>query len=301
MSLTAKQREERNNLYEDGFRVLQGQQEYVTYQEDSSFRMWYSDVPWRYDPHVHSAVEVVLTLEGEVEYSVGEKRYLIRKDEILIVPPGMAHGLNMNEGSSRLLYLFEPDLFQTLPDLKRLTNAFNRVFYLHDGSDAHVRVREQLLKAAEFYRRKEFLWNTLCYSCVLRMYVTLAQNYMSGSLLQKKAESESSMDREVVVAAMHYINSHYRENLTLEDVADFAGFSRFYFSRSFKQETGFSFKDYLVRKRMQAAMSLLIETSKPMKEVAEESGFGSVATFNRVFREHKHCTPSQYRTIYGKV
>ena len=100
---------------------------------------------------------------------------------------------------------------------------------------------------------------------------------------------------------MHYINNHVQEDLTLDDVAQFSGFSRFYFSRSFKQQTGFTFKEYVVRKRVQIAMGLLIETSLSMKEVARQSGFGSIAAFNRVFREQKQCTPSQYRTIYGKA
>ena len=43
--------------YEDGFRVLQGRREYVTYLDDSSIRIWYSDIPWRYETHDHSAVE----------------------------------------------------------------------------------------------------------------------------------------------------------------------------------------------------------------------------------------------------
>ena len=49
--------------YEDGFRVLQGRREYVTYPDNSSIRIWFSDVPWRYETHDHSAVEVLLTME----------------------------------------------------------------------------------------------------------------------------------------------------------------------------------------------------------------------------------------------
>ena len=82
-------------------------------------------------------------------------------------------------------------------------------------------------------------------------------------------------------------------------MAGFAGFSRYYFSRSFKKQTGYSFKDYLCQKRLQVAMDLLIRSNTPMREIAIESGFGSVATFNRVFREKKGCTPTQYRAIYG--
>ena len=51
--------------------------------------------------------------------------------------------------------------------------------------------------------------------------------------------------------------------------------------------------------RLQVAIDLLIRTDKPMKDVATESGFGSVATFNRVFREKRGCTPTQFRAIYG--
>ena len=108
-----------------------------------------------------------------------------------------------------------------------------------------------------------------------------------------------SVDSEGITAAMGYINSHFREELSLDDVAEFAGFSRYYFSRSFKKQTGYSFKDYLCQKRLQVAMDLLIRSNCSMRDVAIESGFGSVATFNRVFREKKGCTPTQYRAIYG--
>ena len=60
----------REKRYEDGFRVMQGRREYVTYPDDSSVRIWYSDVPWRFDTHDHSAAEICLTLEGVVDYLV---------------------------------------------------------------------------------------------------------------------------------------------------------------------------------------------------------------------------------------
>ena len=97
MAMTEKEREQRKNQYEEGFRVMRGQMEYITYPEDASIRIWYSDVPWRYDPHMHSAIEIVLTLEGTVEYSTGEDNYQVRKGEILIVPQEQVHALNMGQ------------------------------------------------------------------------------------------------------------------------------------------------------------------------------------------------------------
>jgi AraC-like DNA-binding protein len=183
-------------------------------------------------------------------------------------------------------------------DIKALIQQFNRPFYLHDGSDAHTRIRETLLKAQGVYDRNEVMWNTACYGYFLRMYAVLGQHYLLNPRIRTH-EMVHSVDSEVITAAMGYINSHFREELSLDDVAEFAGFSRYYFSRSFKKQTGYSFKDYLCQKRLQVAMDLLIRSNCSMREVAIESGFGSVATFNRVFREKKGCTPTQYRAIYG--
>ena len=284
--------------YEDGFRVLQGRREYVTYLDDSSIRIWYSDVPWRYEIHDHSAIEILLTLEGMVTYTIEDKVYQVRKGEILIIPQDTAHSLTMEEGSSRYLYLFEPDAIMTMRDIKSMAIYFNKPFHLRDGSDAHVRIRELLLRAKDLYEKRELMWNTACYSCILRVYATLGQRYLSG-IRPRTADNMRNMDSEVINAVMTYINNHYREELSLENVAGFAGFSRYYFSRSFKKQTGYSFKDYLCQKRLQVAMDLLIRTNRSMRDVALESGFGSVATFNRVFREKKGCTPTQYRAIYG--
>ena len=284
--------------YEDGFRVLQGRREYVTYLDDSSIRIWYSDVPWRYEIHDHSAIEILLTLEGMVTYTIEDKVYQVRKGEILIIPQDTAHSLTMEEGSSRYLYLFEPDAIMTMRDIKSMAIYFNKPFHLRDGSDAHVRIRELRLRAKDLYEKRELMWNTACYSCILRVYATLGQRYLSG-IRPRTADNMRNMDSEVINAVMTYINNHYREELSLENVAGFAGFSRYYFSRSFKKQTGYSFKDYLCQKRLQVAMDLLIRTNRSMRDVAIESGFGSVATFNRVFREKKGCTPTQYRAIYG--
>ncbi len=284
--------------YEDGFRVLQGKREYVTYLDDSSVRVWYSDVPWQYELHDHSAVEILLTLEGSVTYKVDDIVYQVRKGEVLIIPPDMQHSLSMGEESSRYLFLFEPEGILSMRDVKTLTPYFHRPFHLRDGSEAHVRIRELLLKLKDVYEKRELMWNTVCYSYLLRVYAILGQRYLNG-VRNRIPDGGRIVESEVITASMTYINNHYKQDLSLEDVAAFAGFSRYYFSRSFKKQTGYSFKDYLCEKRLQVAADLLIRTDKSMKDVAAESGFGSVATFNRVFREKKGCTPTQFRAIYG--
>ena len=190
--------------YEDGFRVLQGRREYVTYPDDSSVRVWFSDVPWRYEMHDHSAVEILLTLEGSVTYTVEDTVYQVRKGEVLLIPPDMRHSLTMGEGSSRYLYLLEPEGLLSMRDIKALNPHFHRPFHLHDGSDAHVRIRETLLRMQDAYEKREMMWNTVCYSYLLRIYAILGQRYLNG-VRARTADGGRLVESEVITAAMTYL------------------------------------------------------------------------------------------------
>ena len=150
----------------------------------------------------------------------------------------------------------------------------------------------------DIYHEGDLMWNTLCYSCIMRMYAILGQRYLAGMAVRRHPGAAGE-DQEMIAGVLTYINNHYQEDVTLDQVAAFAGFSRYYFSRSFRSKTGYSFKEYLCQKRIQVATDLLIHTRTPIQEIARESGFGSVATFNRLFRDYKKCTPTQYRAIYG--
>ena len=95
-----------------------------------------------------------------------------------------------------------------------------------------------------------------------------------------------------------YIHTHYTKNISLDTIAGIAGFSKFHFSRLFKQFTNMSFYDYLNKERIQVAETLLLNHKLSITEVAFQSGFSSIATFNRVFKKFKNCTPTEFRTLY---
>jgi AraC-like DNA-binding protein len=129
------------------------------------------------------------------------------------------------------------------------------------------------------------------------MYALLGRHYLETAGPQHA--SQHSIDPAIMNSAITYINEHYMDEMSLEDAALFAGFSKYYFSRMFKQFSGISFSEYLTTKRLNVASDLLVRTNQPIREIAVSSGFGSTATFNRVFREYKNCTPSQFRAIYS--
>ena len=286
--------------FPDGFRILQGKQEYITYMDHSSFRVWPSEVAAHYDPHSHSAVEIILPDRGTTVYQIQDEVYRVKPKEILIVPSGSLHALTEPPDTIRYLLLFEPNPFMGLRDMPDLNGMMQRPIYLYDGSDTHKRAREILQQAVQCYFEREPMWNTQCYSYLLQLYALLGRHYLRATAPQHEAPRRS-IDPAIMNSALTYINEHYMDDISLDHVALFAGFSKYYFSRMFKLFSGLTFSEYLTRKRLNVAADLLVRTNRPIREIAVSSGFGSMATFNRTFREHKNCTPSQFRAIYSMV
>ena len=283
--------------FPDGFRIMQGRREYVTYIEHSSLRIWYDDQPYRFERHFHSAVEIIVPVQGEVIYELTDRTYHVQKGEVLIVPPDCIHTMWMNEGSTRHLLLFEPDLIFGMRDMLFVEPVLKTPVYLSGQTELQQEVRQILLQVVACYAQKEPLWNSMCYAQLLQMYARLGQHFMEQGYVYRP--EDPNMDTEIIESARLYIDQHYMDDIGLDDVAAFSGFSKYYFSRVFKQKLGVSLSDYLRTKRLSVAEDMLIHTQKPMHEVADASGFGSIATFNRVFKEVKHITPTKYREIYG--
>ena len=99
-------------------------------------------------------------------------------------------------------------------------------------------------------------------------------------------------------AVFEYIENHLSEDLSLELAADIANFSKFHFARIFKEFTNLSFNHYLQQKRVKKAEALLLNPNYSIAEAALDAGFKSISTFNRVFREIKHYTPSEYKKMF---
>lgn len=285
--------------FPDGFRIMQGQQEYVTYIEHSSLRVWYSETPWHYEDHCHSAVEIIVPVKGEVIYQLGDSVYRVQADEVLIVPPNRVHNLTMNAGSARYLLLFEPDGIFSMRDMQLVEGMLQTPIYLDKQQETRGEVRSLLMQCVHCYDRREFMWNTMCYSYLMQMYARLGQSSLARE--EPPRPEARRMEPEIVDSARLYIDQNFKRSISLEDVSAFTGFSKYYFSRVFKQQMGVSFSEYLRGKRIGMAEELLIHTRQSIQDIALSAGFGSIATFNRVFRESRGCTPSRYREIYGDL
>lgn len=96
-------------------------------------------------------------------------------------------------------------------------------------------------------------------------------------------------------AAIDYIESHLDSQIRLEDAAAAAGFSKYYFHRIFKQETGLSLYKYIRKRRLAQAASLLFNSRIPVLDIAVGLCFESQEAFTRAFKKRYGLPPGQYR------
>lgn len=111
--------------------------------------------------------------------------------------------------------------------------------------------------------------------------------------------SENYGDSELMKRLMQYIEQHYREDISLEDLASVVGFHPNYVSAVFKKESGKSYLTFLHETRLEAAKKLLRETDRTVEWIAAETGYRSASQFARVFRKYENISPMVYRKVCG--
>ena len=108
-------------------------------------------------------------------------------------------------------------------------------------------------------------------------------------------DSREGNEDERVRLVKNYITAHYTHDVSLKDMAGLVCMSEDSFSRFFKNKTGRTPNRYLIDYRLGIAARLLLDTQLSVAEIGYSCGFNTLSHFNRLFRESKGCTPSEFR------
>lgn len=129
-----------------------------------------------------------------------------------------------------------------------------------------------------------------------RMLIDLLRRHAQehGTELNRRVRHKEQTQM-LFVDIRDYVMAHCAEDLTPQNMADKSGYSRYHFERLFYDCLGISFHEFLTRQRLTLCKQLLERTDDSITSIAGQSGFGSIATFNRVFQQYEGMSPSAYR------
>lgn len=103
--------------------------------------------------------------------------------------------------------------------------------------------------------------------------------------------------KDIVKKVLHYLETNLEEELDLDRIAKNVGYSKFYLNRIFTECTGITIYKYLQNRRLTVAAEKLVQTNKPIIEIAYEAGYDTQQSFSYAFKQVYLYPPKAYRDI----
>ena len=278
---------------------LSGEYETVEYDSQKYIMLYDNDDFEAYPVHWHNAIELIMPLENYYIVTVGDREYKFPEYDTLIIPSGELHSMPEVKGR-RIIFQCDNGILEEFPILEQVMRGFSAPMVISKeyGSQVHALAKKTMLDFLSLYKSKSELSEAKIYSMLLNLLISVREH----QLMQNMKNFDPNDGRineysEKFVKVLKYIDNNYMYDITLEQLADIAGYSKFHFSRIFRQYNSMSYTQYINTRRTKAAEQLLSDPKISVTEAAMRSGFKSITTFNRIFREIKHCTPSDFRKL----
>lgn len=283
--------------------ILNGMTETINYRNALDFRLFHNVDYEDYPTHWHVGIEILMPVTENYGVIVEQKKYVLEKGDILIVNSGVPHALEAPPTGERIILQFDPALLYSLKEMETLLLLFPSVFYVtkENEPELYPLIRAKMEEIIREYDGQQSFAGALVYASLIEMFAGIGRMIRERSIeAEMRDMRRSKHDRrweyqEVAMKACNYINQHFQEKLTLEETAKIVGFSKYHFTRVFKKYMNMTFYEYLNKKRVKCAEGLLYNTEMSITDVAMNSGFSSMSSFDRTFKALNRCSPSEFR------
>jgi AraC-like DNA-binding protein len=264
------------------------------------------------NPHSLNVVLLSCILRGEGHHLIGDQIFEEHGNSVAVTHYGQRHDIVTDEAGMDVINLYLDLQGHALPSLPReLQEVLPLILPLHPSFlhrlNRIVRIEFEDLKPLGellFAIAREQASTEPGHEEAARSYLQLflmecCRRALTKGFARERPPRASSLAK--LEKLREYLDQNYEKPHTLEDLARRAGVTRTYLCRTFKRYTGKRVFDYLIERRIQAAMMQLRSSNDKILSVALESGFCDLAYFNRRFRASVGMTPSSYRGLFQKV
>lgn len=280
---------------------IQGKHEIVTFNDHRAFKLYLNNEFEDYPDHWHTPVEIILPLQNGYQIVCGTTVYDLDEGDILIITPGTIHRIYAPESGLRIIFqvdstfihLFK-ELDSTLPFL-----APAKLITPQSSPEIYSTLHGLILEIRDEWLQHKPFEDISIFSKIANFFVLIGREIIASTPRFDSVPGKQKEYIEKFLNICDYITTHCTENLTLDEIASQAGFSKFHFSRLFKEFTNTTFYTFLNQKRISYAENLLIDPSLSITEIAYLSGFNSSSSFGRTFKSVKTYTPSDFRKMYA--
>lgn len=246
--------------------------------------------------HWHTKVEIAVVLEGSIIVGVNNEKRILTKGNAVVLGSGDIHYYDGREYKAKVMILiFKPELINAStrwPKEKR----FIQNYILNDT----LPPEEQKQMIRLLYRLKDEVDTTddsglLMMKSHLYYICAILLKYLPAAIIDHTSGDKLLMKLKLQQDIFTYIEKNYMNDITVESMAAHFHISTKYFSRIFNSINGDNFKTHINSIRLEHAERMIIEGNDNLAEIAFDSGFNSIRTFNRAFITIRGMTPSKFK------
>ncbi len=250
--------------------------------------------------HWHKEMEIALVHSGSGYYTINQQEILVKKGDMIIMPPRTLHG--MHAISSRREFHIETMVFDINMLVAAVSDACTVKYFapLLQGKCnciyvcADMQCEEYQMKIMKAYKEKEEGYEL---ETKANLFLLFKRLFDLKVIVPNEITHKTPIIYEAMLVAIEYISTHYKESITLDEMSEVTGKSKYYLTRNFHKFTGMPCIEYINHYRLTMAAELLRESSRLIIDIAMEVGFDNISYFNKLFRSKFEVTPKAYRKM----
>lgn len=223
--------------------------------------------------HIHECFEIITVTSGEMYITINTQTILIKRDEAVMVFPNQVHSLS-SQNSEHILCIFSPHLVSSFAKKVSQLSAENVVFKIPKHL---LEMMNSLNNSSSVFLKKGFLY-------------LLCDSFDNGRKYYPRKNESKNLLGQIFL----YVEKNYKQTCNLKNLCATLGYDYAYLSRYFKEYVGISFNSYINMYRLNNVCYLFENTKQNITDCAVESGYSSIRSFNRNFKNHFGITPTQY-------
>jgi len=230
-------------------------------------------------PNLHKNVELLYFTEGSGQFTCGSEKYDVAPGDLAIANSYMVHNITASGTVRYYCLIVNNDFCATCG-----ANVSELLFSTRVRSPEVGQLCQQVVRA---YQEPSDLQELRIHVAVLELLLCLCRDHSTPK--PENAHLDNSLRS--IWQALDFMKQNLEKKLTVEQIAASAGFSKFYFLRLFKRQTGYTVTQYLTLLRCDRARQLLQSGTCNVKETAEACGFESASYFTKVFKAQTGRNP----------
>ena len=283
---------------------LKGVYETVNFKQQSGIKLYLNDRPENYPPHWHTPIDIIAPEKGNYHVTCTDCEYNLKPGDMLFIAPGTLHSINAHgEAGERTIIQIDTSPVRGVQNTDSVMAFISPSFLITEESfekDLFDAIHFFIWRIKVEYSGDNPFFEPAVYGIFLNILALIGQSKAYKESVITEQYNKNHEYAEKFLSICEYINDHCTEDLTLEEVASMAGFSKYHFSRLFKQFAKVSFYQYLSQSRIHNAERMLSSSDNSITVIAYKSGFTTLSSFIRMFKLIKGVTPSEYRAMYEK-